>query len=54
MWSTAPYLHNGSVPTLYDLLLPKKRESDPEIGKYRPDGILILKRECKGGISCNL
>lgn len=22
IWSTAPYLHNGSVPTLYDLLLP--------------------------------
>lgn len=22
VWSTAPYLHNGSVPTLYDLLLP--------------------------------
>ena len=21
-WATAPYLHNGSVPTLYDLLLP--------------------------------
>ena len=23
IWATAPYLHNGSVPTLYDLLLPK-------------------------------
>ena len=22
MWAAAPYLHNGSVPTLYDLLLP--------------------------------
>jgi hypothetical protein len=22
IWATAPYLHNGSVPTLYDLLLP--------------------------------
>ena len=22
IWSTAPYLHNGSVPTLYELLLP--------------------------------
>jgi hypothetical protein len=22
-WATAPYLHNGSVPTLYDLLLPE-------------------------------
>jgi len=22
IWATAPYLHNGSVPTLYDLMLP--------------------------------
>ena len=22
VWATAPYLHNGSVPTLHDLLLP--------------------------------
>ena len=22
IWATSPYLHNGSVPTLYDLLLP--------------------------------
>jgi hypothetical protein len=25
IWATAPYLHNGSVPTLYDLLLPPER-----------------------------
>ena len=24
IWATAPYLHNGSVPTLYQLLLPAK------------------------------
>ena len=24
VWATAPYLHNGSVPTLHDLLLPAK------------------------------
>lgn len=23
IWATAPYLHNGSVPSLYDLLLPE-------------------------------
>jgi hypothetical protein len=22
IWAAAPYLHNGSIPTLYDLLLP--------------------------------
>jgi cytochrome c2 len=36
IWSTAPYLHNGSVPTLWDLLNPNSRPilwkaaSDPE------------------------
>ncbi len=40
IWATAPYLHNGSVPTLYDLLLPANqrptafylgtREYDPQ------------------------
>lgn len=25
VWATAPYLHNGSVPTLHDLLLPPDR-----------------------------
>ncbi|HST36571.1 MAG TPA: di-heme-cytochrome C peroxidase, partial [Allosphingosinicella sp.] len=25
IWATAPYLHNGSVPTLYDLLLPAEQ-----------------------------
>jgi hypothetical protein len=25
IWATAPYLHNGSVPTLHDLLLPPER-----------------------------
>ena len=26
IWATAPYLHNGSVPTLYDLFLPSTVE----------------------------
>jgi hypothetical protein len=25
IWAAAPYLHNGSIPTLYDLLLPPER-----------------------------
>ena len=45
IWATAPYLHNGSVPTLYDLLLPKKREGDPEDGEYRPDQFEVGSRE---------
>jgi hypothetical protein len=47
IWATAPYLHNGSVPTLYDLLLPPDRrpnsfnvgtrEYDPVRVGYRSD-----------------
>lgn len=35
IWATAPYLHNGSVPTLYDLLLPSDCV-DSEDGECRP------------------
>jgi hypothetical protein len=45
IWATAPYLHNGSVPTLYDLLLPKKRDGDPKNGDYRPDQFQVGSRE---------
>lgn len=48
IWATAPYLHNGSVPTLYDLLLPvdqrpKKfmvgsREFDPQKVGFATEG----------------
>ena len=56
IWATAPYLHNGSVPTLYDLLLPK-REDNPstyetayeakcgEPVEYRPDTFFVGSRE---------
>jgi|HubBroStandDraft_6_1064221.scaffolds.fasta_scaffold34315_2 hypothetical protein len=27
IWAAAPYLHNGSVPTLYDLLLPPEQRA---------------------------
>ncbi len=45
IWATAPYLHNGSVPTLYDLLLPKKRADDLAEGEYRPDEFVVGSRE---------
>ncbi len=48
IWASAPYLHNGSVPTLYDLLLPPdkrpvvfqtgSREFDPKKVGYIYDG----------------
>jgi hypothetical protein len=47
VWATPPFLHNGSVPTLYDLLLPPSqrpssfpvgtREFDPEKVGYVTD-----------------
>jgi len=45
IWATAPYLHNGSVPTLYDLLLPKKKKTDTKKGEYRPDEFVLGSRE---------
>ena len=45
VWATAPYLHNGSVPTLYDLLLPQKHQGDPQDGEYRPEKFEIGSRE---------
>ena len=35
IWATAPYLHNGSVPTLWHLLHPEQR---PAVWKRSPDG----------------
>ncbi len=38
IWATAPYLHNGSVPTLYHLLLaPKDRPKSFYIGSHEYD-----------------
>lgn len=46
IWATAPYLHNGSVPTLYDLLLPAApAPGDPPGMKYRPSQFLVGSRE---------
>ncbi|HKP23809.1 MAG TPA: di-heme-cytochrome C peroxidase [Dongiaceae bacterium] len=36
IWATPPYLHNGSVPTLYDLLLPPEQ---------RPKSFFVGSRE---------
>jgi hypothetical protein len=46
IWATAPYLHNGSVPTLYDLLLPPRGPKDPPTGgAFRPDTFKVGSRE---------
>lgn len=46
IWATAPYLHNGSVPTLYDLLLPASpMPGDPPGTEYRPAQFMVGSRE---------
>ena len=37
IWSTAPYLHNGSVPTMYDLFLPACSDEELELIKLARD-----------------
>lgn len=63
IWATAPYLHNGSVPTLYDLLLPPgerpksfytgTREFDPVKVGYKteksPDNSFLFRVEDEKG-----
>jgi mono/diheme cytochrome c family protein len=46
IWATAPYLHNGSVPTLYDLLLPAAPVAGDAPGmEYRPTKFMTGSRE---------
>jgi cytochrome c5 len=45
IWATAPYLHNGSVPTLYDLLLPAHRKPGDPDHEVRPDSFKVGSRE---------
>ena len=38
IWASSPYLHNGSVPTLYDLLLPEsQRPKQFTVGRWAYD-----------------
>lgn len=42
IWATAPYLHNGSVPTLWDLLSPySERNSSPHYGSHQFDPLRV-------------
>ena len=50
IWATAPYLHNGSVPTLYDLLLPSgPLPGDLPGTAYRPARFMVGSRELDVG-----
>ena len=59
IWATAPFLHNGSVPTMYDLLSPVSerpktfrvgsREYDPQkLGLKQPSRWLLGARHVEG------
>jgi hypothetical protein len=42
IWATAPFLHNGSVPTLYDLLLPaEQRPKTFKLGTKEYDPVKV-------------
>ena len=42
VWSSAPFLHNGSVPNLYELLLPAEQRSEVfYIGSWEYDPVRI-------------
>jgi RoxA-like, cytochrome c-like len=41
VWATAPYLHNGSVPTLYDLLHPESRPVKFVVGNREFDAVKV-------------
>ena len=37
LWATAPYLHNGSVPTLWHLMTPESRPARFQVGGHALD-----------------
>ena len=42
IWATAPYLHNGSVPTLHDLMLPEdQRPTKFAVGQLEYDPVKV-------------
>lgn len=52
VWSTAPFLHNGSIPNVYELLsLPSERSSTFWLGTYEYDAVklgYVTGRQSKG------
>jgi hypothetical protein len=52
IWATAPYLHNGSVPNLYQLLLPaEKRVNQFYVGRreFDPKNVGFVTAQFEGG-----
>lgn len=53
VWITAPYLHNGSVPTLWHLMHPKERPTTFEVGGQRLDYDRMGLALVPGGADCD-
>ncbi|MEX2169864.1 MAG: di-heme-cytochrome C peroxidase [Pirellulales bacterium] len=54
IWATAPYLHNGSVASLYELLLPPaKRQPKFHVGSRIFDSAKVGYRSDAGGFELN-
>lgn len=51
IWATAPYLHNGSIPNLYQLLFPSQRDSKFCVGsqEFDPKNIGFKFKPSKSG-----
>jgi len=52
IWATAPYLHNGSVPNLFELLWPDLRESTFYVGShvYDPEKAGFVTEKLPGSV----
>ncbi len=52
IWATAPYLHNGSIPNLYELLWPEAREATFYVGSlvYDPVKVGYVSDASGGGV----
>src|SRR5438034_7241080 len=43
IWATAPYLHNGSVPNMYELLLPPAQRSEEHTSELQSHSDLVCR-----------
>src|SRR6185295_1546560 len=52
IWATGPFLHNGSVPTIYEMLLPEERRSKvfwTGLRRFDPVKVGIVGSDSVGG-----
>jgi hypothetical protein len=54
IWATAPYLHNGSVPTLYHMLHPDERPAKFSVGNREYDATKVGYQSDAAGTGMNV